>query len=153
MEVEELRIGNLVTTVKGTKHFGKPLKVEFITNNNCYDLDAPLDSINGYNINEVIPIPLTEEWLIRLGFEKSKGNFSIDFNLGYLELEYHVIMDLWEFNIVNVGDAWDEPVSMPLKSPQHVHQLQNLYFALTGEDFILNTSQALTLLGSFSNGN
>ena len=94
-----------------------------------------------YSFNNVEPIPLTEEWLINLGFEKSKGNFSIDFSLGYLELEYHVIMDLWEFNIVNVGDAWDDPVIVSLKSPQYVHQLQNLYFALTGEELTLTNNK------------
>ena len=134
MEVQELRIGNLVNHEQ-TTHVIKSIGGSRVSSVWIRGTD---NDVYNSSINHIKPIPLTSEWLVKLGFEKSKGNFSIDFNLGYLELEYHVIMDLWEFNIVNVGDSWDEPVSMPLKSPQFLHHLQNLYFALTGEELVLN---------------
>ncbi len=62
---------------------------------------------------ELYPIPLTEEWLLKFGL------MSIKTELG-----------LW-----NNGDAiyfnYGFEKSIQLK---YVHQLQNLYFALTGEE-------------------
>ena len=142
MEVEELRIGNLVTTVEGTKHFEKELEVEFLTNNNCYDLDAPLDSINGYELNKVIPILITEEWLVRFGFKRlDKGDVSAQFYIGENPLTHD-----WLFDLKWIKD-YEKIPPYPLKGfpfyrnglfeVKHVHQLQNLYFALTGEELVL----------------
>jgi len=130
MEVQELRIGNLVTTVEGTKHFGKELEIEFLTNNNCYDLDAPLDSINGYELNKVIPIPLTEEWIVRFGFASYKLSGFNYFGNSKIKIA-HTFDNRNIFFEVNASLA-------PL---EYVHQLQNLYFALTGEELTLTNEK------------
>lgn len=130
MEVQELRIGNLVTTIEGTKHFGKELRVEFITDNNCYDLDAPLDSINGYELNKVIPIPLTEEWLVRFGFKMASGGISYNKDDLNIYLGDTILSGDEGATFFNCWRLLDH-------SPKHVHQLQNLYFALTGEELEL----------------
>ena len=130
MEVQELRLGNLVTTVEGTKHFGKELEIEFLTNNNCYDLDAPLDSINGYELNKVIPIPLTEEWISKLGF----GYFSNKQG----QLYYKHRENGW--TLLHSYGKWHYSTSMSLtlgRELKYVHELQNLYFALIGEELTL----------------
>ena len=143
MEVQNLRIGNYIQAKYYDEDDNEAIELcRVVTLDSVGAAEYPicvesLGSSGREHYIEFEPVPITEDWLIRFGFEKSKGNFSIDFNLGYLELEYHVIMDLWEFNIVNVGDSWDDPVSMPLKSPQFIHQLQNLYFSLTGEELVL----------------
>ena len=121
MEAKNLRVGNIVTTVKGTKHYGHPLRVEFTTDNN-YDLDGPLNSINGYYEKEVIGIELTKKWLLDFGFEVKgaepdfweKENFSGSFFSGEFQL------------------TWYE-----LAPCKYVHQLQNLFFAITGEELEL----------------
>lgn len=66
------------------------------------------------------PIPLTEEWLLKLGFVKhgKYGYFYIDFFVVDLDMNGQFYMCDIDIHIV-------------LK---HVHQLQNLYFALTGEE-------------------
>lgn len=71
------------------------------------------------------PIPLTEEWLFKFGF-KFDGHCSwwknelIELTIDTGEDEYSV------FN--NNGDY------ITLKGIKYVHSLQNLYFALTGEE-------------------
>lgn len=69
------------------------------------------------------PIPLTEEWLLKLGFTKLDGCFGFETQRGNLIIEE----DLCEIT----GDYNDIGFNSPCK---YVHQLQNLYFALTGSE-------------------
>ena len=62
------------------------------------------------------PIPLTEEWLLRFWFEQKTSSFVI----------YPVSIKRQTKNAF-----FYSPTSLHLK---YVHQLQNLYFALTGEE-------------------
>lgn len=68
------------------------------------------------------PIPLTEEWLIKFGFENRLGFLS----LGALSCVYSYEENVFYFYIGKDGDN-DIKVMF-------VHQLQNLYFALTGQE-------------------
>jgi hypothetical protein len=68
------------------------------------------------------PILLNEEWLVKFGFEYDsasslyhKGGFDVDF-----------LEDRIEFYLGEYGSTYS--------IIEHVHQLQNLYFALTGEE-------------------
>lgn len=79
------------------------------------------------------PIPLTQEWLDRTMFEKSSnlicGDYTIRIDeigcLGiWLETGRYSLMD-W-----NTGDIFTSHDNRI----KYVHQLQNLYFALTGEE-------------------
>jgi hypothetical protein len=76
------------------------------------------------------PIPLTEEWLLKFGFEfHTNANCQ---NFYYAKDAFICIRadeDFEWFRYYN-GDFYHE-----LK---YVHQLQNLYFALTGEELTLN---------------
>lgn len=67
------------------------------------------------------PIPLTEEWLVKFKIHKdyifdNKYNRDTDDYLLYIE-------GIASCNVVN----WDKPI-------KYVHEAQNLYFALTGEE-------------------
>jgi hypothetical protein len=73
---------------------------------------------NGFE--EYKPIPLTEEWLLKFGFVYLKGH-------GW------VVGDVFSFNI-NDSFELDWYEQAPLK---YVHQLQNLYFALTGKELTI----------------
>ncbi len=98
---------------------------------------ACIDCDRGINIE---PIPLTEEWLLKFGFEKidfkhidgsiSKGVFK----------NYPCVV---ESNKLDEGDTPyifsrivpSEPRKMNyFNSIKYVHQLQNLYHALTGQE-------------------
>lgn len=78
-------------------------------------------------------IPITEEWLLKFGFEKriiGKGN-----NISSYRLE---IKRLLHIHLRFQKDQWNFAIGISgyILSIKYVHQLQNLYFALTGEELI-----------------
>ena len=72
----------------------------------------------------VNPIPLTEEWLLKFGFEKKINDDDFDYWLKG-EFDDTFLCEHADGFCYNFGFGHE------LK---HVHQLQNLYFALTGEE-------------------
>lgn len=104
MELKELRIGNWV---KGS--FGNYLQVD-------------ADSFMRMHVNgEDNPIPLTEEILLKAGFEKRQDTMWTIYNKSWISL-YKMM-----------GGKYYE-VEDTYTSLKYVHSLQNLYFALTGEE-------------------
>ena len=65
-------------------------------------------------------IPLTDEWLVKFGFEESEFVFSK--NMYFIKG-----MQIWKCNDMFLCDKNGIYI-------KHVHQLQNLYFALTGKE-------------------
>lgn len=118
MKAEELRIGNFVKYKEEIIKLGT-----FDYSSFTYEKDKTLNYIVGA-FKSLQPIELTEEWLLKMGFEKdhlyfSKGSF-----------HYHM------HGIVFIGNdhVSSGHVDSYLKT---VHQLQNLYFALTGEELTI----------------
>jgi hypothetical protein len=72
------------------------------------------------------PIPITEEWLVKFGFEKDVDDLVLDINTVFF-----VFYNDGEF--VRLKSNHLETIT----SIQYVHKLQNLYFALTGEELNL----------------
>ena len=68
-----------------------------------------------YNSFPMTPVPLTEEWLLKFGFKKA----------------YETYYQYKDFILNDKFIMMDIDITIQLK---HVHQLQNLYFALTGEE-------------------
>lgn len=69
------------------------------------------------------PIPITEEWLLKFGFIQIHEN-------NWQDVECEIMVDLFNEKIYIIS-------AMPWKQLNHikyVHQLQNLYFALTNEE-------------------
>ena len=97
------------------------------------------------------PIPLTEEWLLKFGFEKL-NHFTVH-NPIHIELgrQRKLIvcsvgtpneMVYIDFEGEDNGSSRDLIVlkNYDYDGFTHVHQLQNLYFALTGEELLLRPS-------------
>ena len=132
MKATELRIGNLVNydTAEGD------VLLNII---DWQDLKWLSEDEPSFNLVHN-PIPLTEEWLLKFGFDKHGefGEYYRIFNKG-------LIIDIEdtdnEFIVwVRIGDDILEPllkVGYPIAYIQYVHQLQNLYFALTNEELTL----------------
>jgi hypothetical protein len=72
------------------------------------------------------PIPITEKWLLKLGAKKLSDNF---FDIGYLKFKIHSHQYGIDFHFGNGGKHYIKP--------HYVHSLQNLYFALTGEELTI----------------
>ena len=120
MEAEELRLNNWVN------HCNKEVQ---ITIHDLFDIAVFEDDV-------FTPIPLTEEWLLKFGFNKEykKGYIGIDvFNSDFVLTE-PLKMGEWQTNYTFQFETGSVP---KFKEIEHVHQLQNLYFALTGEELIL----------------
>lgn len=125
MKANELRIGNyyqyagnygIVTTrLKGIKI-------------NEFGFYSDLDDTN---LGICKPIPLTEELLLKFGFKKSNN-----LNNRY-EIEHIGVVMLNNNNCLYIYDYYNE-VHVSLSLFKYVHQLQNLYFALTQTELKLN---------------
>ena len=120
MEAKELRIGNWI---KCTKNNCLNKKGDFIIDE--YEMVKILE--HGQQFLE--PIPLTYEWLLKFGFEWCNEYDS--YKKEAEEKTYYVT--LWRSGFIELFIKENNFCSgtIPFK---HVHQLQNLYFALTGEE-------------------
>jgi len=126
MKASELRIGNLAYNTKG--------EVDAI------DIGALryLLSYGDTSICQVKPIPLNEDWLLRFGFEKKESSTCIAYHIGINEVTHDWLFDLvWLITPELIG-APDVPFYRNGRHTiQYVHQLQNLYFALTGDELTI----------------
>jgi hypothetical protein len=114
MKIEELRIGNLVKNGLG----------EFIIiKNNINERNT-----GGYILKTLEPIPITEEWLIRFKFKTQADGFLYK-NLKRKGTRLEVNMKKKLICMTRNGIPMDV---VHLQYIKQVHQLQNLYFALTG---------------------
>ena len=121
MKANELRVDNLIKFGE-LQHECKP----------CDILNLYQSEIAGREIGEYKPIPLTEEWLLKFGF------YYLDDDNEYLA--HPVLIEALKLN----SDSSDFFKTCTLRihknltiGVQYVHQLQNLYFALTGEELTL----------------
>ena len=125
MKENELRIGNLVWN---DLPFGNPK----IINIEHYHFNQISDDIKNENF---IPIPLTEEWLLKFGFEKNEISTSLkDFYIINYQLENFVVYLLessFEIELINKSG---EQFNLFINQKKQVHILQNLYFYLTGKE-------------------
>ena len=75
-------------------------------------------------------IPLTEEWIEKLGFFRTTDWL---FYTDKFKIEKQALKPIfWDFRCVTGAYS-----SVKITSLKYVHQLQNLYFALTGEELVL----------------
>jgi hypothetical protein len=102
---------------------------------NFYDHNGFVNEVNPNTIEEawiaerswIKPIPLTEVWLWNFGFEKTEWDNFNSFRRTIGNNDYAII--LYSDGNCEVGDIITCKI-------EYVHQLQNLYFALTGEELI-----------------
>ena len=113
MDEKQIRVGNLFERIDTMSN--ETLGVAEFTAHTWYRIGECIDNLEWYT-----PIPLTKEWFLKFGFKK-EGNTAKYWTLG--------TVDLWEISGTYVNDL-DYEV-------KYVHQLQNLYFALTGEELII----------------
>ena len=117
MELKELRIGNLY--INDQNDVAKVLEIE---------ISGVVGDTTEYgkftNKNLIRPIELSGKWLSRIGFKKDENGDYINKQKQYLDLsEVHNGFNLW------IDGELIQDVKV-----KYVHQLQNLYFALTGEE-------------------
>ena len=133
MKATELRLGNWVEQPN-----------DGVTRVTAVLNDLQIKTETGYVDKYCRPIPLTEEWLLKFGFEKvvydsEKHGYETEY---YLEKKDVFFVYCDDFSLGIYGSVRDyEGNSLAIIPPHeninHVHQLQNLYFALTGKELEL----------------
>ena len=103
IQAKELRINNIVWMISKQKE---------------YVIDRGQDIDNSEDFN---PIPLTEEWLLKFGFEETEfcfeiGSFFLTKGLGCSTGKFLYQAHKYRFSV------------------KSVHQLMNLYFAITNKE-------------------
>lgn len=110
MKASDLRIGNYYLDIDDN-----------LTELSGYELYQMTikENTNNLGVKEFQPIPLTEEWILKLGFEESDLGLKFELNDIYIYTHDGV---MW-YNTVN------DSINI-----EFVHQLQNLYFALMSKE-------------------
>ena len=123
MKSSELRIGNCIDAEIFNGLERLHVSNGFVTgllNDSIYINDIK------FEYRHLKPIPLTEEWLLKFGFEQDHSNQSW----------HHRVFVLNSFEIQELSMEVDK-YSYEITTIKYVHQLQNLYFALTGEELTI----------------
>jgi hypothetical protein len=126
MKVSELRIGNLVS-------MGEYL-IQQLSPYNIYQLSLMEAGTNVADYyKQIKPIPLTEKRLINFGFELKQDEGDVKY---YEQNAIGIKMDdCLDFYLY--VKSYNSNSYFFIKQLEVVHELQNLYFALTGEELIL----------------
>lgn len=132
MNKEELRIGNLVNDEDGIIQPITAIIPNFLQFGNIVCHEEKIMGLHS-NIETIRGIPISEEWLVKLGFEKHDGGF---FNIYQKSIKMVSSIGLTEDRKLTCnenGNKWfldDSYITMI----HEVHQLQNLYYSLTNKE-------------------
>ncbi|MDR4892255.1 MULTISPECIES: hypothetical protein [unclassified Chryseobacterium] len=124
MKPQELRVGNLVYVPGLFEPSALVEPVEFIYSNGEIGTKSTEAHASYYR-----PIELNEDWILKFGFEKTTPD-------GWMCLN---ICNDWTFLYWHKGvlELSVNRHSVVLKHIESVHELQNLIFALTGEELTI----------------
>ena len=139
MKAEELRLGNLVIDPLGEKYnYNGVSRVIKIYDNtfDTKDIEYGGGHINAKSVMK--PIKLTPEWLVRMGFELHEYDNEVEFNEWILSDDSFMIMYIKKVNQYEIYYN-DSP------NIKYVHQLQNLYRALTGKELTIKQNETLAI--------
>ena len=139
MKITELRLSSLFYPIDRSKEIHLPIetpfkvctigfKVEAIS----YDkVPAQVEKWTEFNPNDLSPIPLDDYWLDKLGFEL----LSIE-GESYVNRKYpHIIIDILDSGVYGIKLRFPNGHLIDIEFT-YVHELQNFYFAMTGEDLL-----------------
>lgn len=123
MDARELRIGNFYMFADYSGIVARAVKE---IKHNQFGF---LSDFDGVNFEICKPIPLTEEWLLKFGFDL--------INNEYHQSRNHDLKLHWTVNKNKMIPEFNEKRFVTGYDFKYVHQLQNLYFALTSEELTI----------------
>lgn len=133
MEAQELRIGNIV---KIDDEYLGPIEGKVTSLNEKAEVELLL-SVNKGNLgycrcgsDDIFPIPITEELLLKIGFKKENEHIAVKPDKNCLvHFPNHFITG--EYFVIAFARLPGMLSTIPIK---HLHQLQNAYYLVTGEE-------------------
>ena len=126
IDVKELRVGNVLYV----KYESKTHIVHSIHEYNTFNGGYAIRMENGFkcSLDYAEPVPLTEELLLKCGFNIECYEYCIK------EQRLFAIEDFWILHNCH-NDFYGVMCSNKVvRKIEHLHQLQNIYYALTGEE-------------------
>jgi len=133
MQANELRLGNLIYS---------PIEKEIVKLVAIEQGNRPItlgkmgtSSFSGFDCLE--PIPLTEEWLLKLGFQIRDKKYSLNYggeSMRFAILENDIRNPFILYFHGRFGYNLNEGRKNGDYCIEYVHELQNLYFALTKKE-------------------
>jgi hypothetical protein len=120
MTANELRQGNLIRW-KSTNDIEAVVDIKS---------SGKYQTINNIRITDAEPIPLTEEWLLKMGFEK---DYQDDYMMVWRGVTFY-------FRISDKSLRRDFGIKTKISiiNIEYVNQLQNLFYLLTGKELTIN---------------
>ena len=133
MEAKNFRIGNIIRpfTQDGYELEIRPIKAsEFLMVEN--------------NPESTEPVELTKYWLMKLGFSEGNKCYKNAYSIDVLKTDFYLRPSYlggfyWGFNISDEKLDCELNDVKPLK---YVHELQNLFFAITGTELELKNESS-----------
>lgn len=129
----DLRLNNLVMVNYKTDLLSKVTCIKDGLINVVFDRQPDLVNSLVCCQDDLIPIPVTEKILLSCGFKKRKSCFGFWI--------YEIIFQNTVFSVeeVDLGLCYFYVGSTYISQTRYVHELQNLYFAITGEELVFST--------------
>lgn len=145
IQASELRIGNYVfddegilSKINGMQPYGYSIRCD--EEEGCellidlYPQDGTIKKGFAVDINLCNPIPLTEEWLIRFGFENKPDIDNGTYHTAVFEKNgISLLFFMGDFNDCQINGDLDIDLS-------YVHTLQNLWYILTKQELKLKNN-------------
>lgn len=126
MKINEIRIGNWVDNGEGNHYI---IDTSFFID----ILDFSKDNSGETDLK---PIPITEKWLLEFGFKNIHNQQALINNEWVKVYSFRNIEYFLDGEILIKGNCCLDSF-VYLNPIKYVHQLQNLYFALTGEELTI----------------
>jgi len=146
MKAQELRIGNFVEILTTTRDTMIPLptgkygeinrvSLDKVQIKYVFETNTEKHVVFNRSYNTIKPIPLTEEWLVKFGFYKRYGSYIWIKILAGDDTDYPITLQFT--NNHTAMQICRSGIGTQCAPCSYVHQLQNLYFALTGEELTI----------------
>lgn len=122
MQATELRVGNYVNSLK-KRHSEKYITVESISS------EFINQDFRFYHIPDLVPLELTQDWIVSGGFEKIDRIFVFE-----NDTKFFIELDLENNYCLRIKISKDYDCF--ICQLDHVHQFQNIMFAIRGEELV-----------------
>lgn len=123
IQSSDLRLGNVVLDADGRYNSVVEIKQYFVVLNRSKSMEEryiPLESLR--------PVPLTEEVLLKCGFERPGHSFNGEI--------FH--LSEWDDFPLHWCVAMNKNGAILVEKMKYLHELQNLVYALTGKELVVN---------------